>query len=250
MDEKIKQNREFLKATLWEDRSAWESDQQKDIPQPEFQKSYPKDAELIDLPHPKELNFGKAELVKIIDQRRSRRKFNSESLSLEELSYLLWATQGVRQVIGERTYRTVPSGGARHAFETYLYINRVNGLANGIYRYLPLEHKLLFLYTEDNLSATVNDAALGQTFVGNAAVVFFWTSIPYRAEWRYALTSHKMILIDAGHLCQNLYLAAESIGGGTVAIGAYSQSKTDAILKVDGVDEMTVYLAPVGKIKA
>lgn len=248
MDEKIKNNREFLKATLWENRAAWESDQQNGVPQPELQKPYPAEAELIELSDPKSLILGQKSLFETINQRRSRRKFKNDSLTLEELSYLLWSTQGVREVVGERTYRTVPSGGARHALETYLFINRIDNLKPGIYRYLPLEHKLLFEYTDDNLVDKVNEAALGQTFVGNSAVVFYWTSIPYRAEWRYALTSHKMILLDAGHVCQNLYLAAEAIGAGTVAIGAYSQSKTDAILKVDGVDEMTVYLAPVGKI--
>lgn len=248
MDEHIKKNREFLKASLWEDRSAWLSDQQNGVPRPELQKPYPKNSELIELPDPHKLSLGKKELIDVINQRQSRRKFKPDYLSLEELSYLLWATQGVREVVGERTMRTVPSGGARHALETYLLVNRIDGLGSGIYRYLPLEHKLLFIYSEEGLDKKINEATLGQTFVGNSSVVFLWTAIPYRAEWRYALTSHKMILLDAGHVCQNLYLAAESIGAGTVAIGAYSQSKTDALLKVDGIEEMAIYLAPVGKI--
>jgi SagB-type dehydrogenase family enzyme len=76
-----------------------------------------------------------------------------------------------------------------------------------------------------------------------------WTTIPYRAEWRYSVIAHKMIAMDAGHLCQNLYLASESIGAGTCAIGAYNQAKVDAILGVDGEDEFAIYIAPVGKIK-
>jgi SagB-type dehydrogenase family enzyme len=77
-------------------------------------------------------------------------------------------------------------------------------------------------------------------------VLFFWTAIPYRSEWRYAAASHKLIALDAGHLCQNLYLACEAIGAGTCAIGAYDQALCDELLGVDGVDELTVYAAPVG----
>ena len=246
--DKMKRYRDFFKADGWDDRASWESDQQKELPQPPFQKEISDGAELFDLPSPDSINLGKSELLKIINQRRSRRKFTDEILTLEELSYLLWITQGVQEVKPGRTLRTVPSGGARHAFETYLFINRVDSLESGIYRYLPLDHRLCLIYRDDNLVNEVNDACLGQTFVGSGAVVFFWTTIAYRAEWRYGHLSHKMIAIDSGHVCQNLYLGAESIGGGTVAIGAYSQERVDLLLKVDGEDEFCVYLAPVGKI--
>ena len=78
---------------------------------------------------------------------------------------------------------------------------------------------------DDQLPEKVADACYGQAFVGKAAVVFIWTVIPYRTEWRYGPVSHKVIAMDAGHLCQNLYIAAESIGCGTCAIGAYNQTK-------------------------
>ncbi len=88
----------------------------------------------------------------------------------------------------------------------------------------------------------------GQTFAGRGAVVFIWAIIPYRIEWRYSTIAHKAAAIEAGHICQNLYLACEAIGAGTCAIVAYDQKSADAFIGVDGKDEFTVYIAPVGKI--
>jgi SagB-type dehydrogenase family enzyme len=189
-------------------------------------------------------------LIELIRARVTHRNYTNEPLTLEELSYLLWATQGIREVGKDNkfTKRTVPSGGARHTFETYLLIDRVKGLERGLYRYLPLEHKLHFLHAEDNFSAKIIEGCQGQKFVGSAAVVFIWTTIPYRSEWRYGLISHKMIAMDSGHVCQNLYLACGSIGAGVCAVDHYSQEKMDTIVGVDGEDEFVVYMAPVGKV--
>ena len=90
-------------------------------------------------------------------------------------------------------------------------------------------------------------ACLGQAFVVTAAVSFFWTAIPARMEWRYDRAAHKVIAIDAGHVCQNLYLACTALGAGTCAIAAYDQEDCDQLLGVDGEEEFTVYIAPVGK---
>jgi SagB-type dehydrogenase family enzyme len=145
--------------------------------------------------------------------------------------------------------RVVPSGGARQPFETYLVVNRVNGLRPGVFRFLPIEHKLLPLREDvSGLPQSVTDACFGQDFIGKSAVVFVWAAIPYRTEWRYSIISYKDILIEAGHICQNLYLACEEIGAGTCAIAAYDQRAVDGLIGVDGTDEMAVYLAPVGKI--
>lgn len=245
-------HREFLKSNLWEQWNESGTDQKRNIPIPPIQKPYPEDADLIDLIPADELTIGKdTNLYDAINQRKSRRKYTQDPLNIEELSFLLWATQGLQQMIrdGKVSRRTVPSGGSRHAFETYLFIVRVTELEPGLYRYLPLEHKLLYLYNEDNLIDEVNDAFFGQ-YIKGCAVAFMWTTIPYRTEWRYTFLSPKIIAQDSGHLCQNLYLACAAIGAGTCAIGAYDQDKMDAVLRVDGVDEFAVYGAPVGKIIA
>ena len=180
----------------------------------------------------------------------SRRNFGDAHISLEELSFLLWATQGVHSVSGDcsTTRRTVPSGGARHPFETYLIVNRVEGLKPGVYRYLPLEHLLTKVgRLSDDAEERLTEAGEGQAFIAMAAVVFVWTAIPYRAEWRYSIIAHKDIAIEAGHICQNLYLVCEAVGAGTCAVSSYHQKKIDELIGVDGEEEFTVYLAPVGK---
>jgi SagB-type dehydrogenase family enzyme len=220
------------------------------VPAP--QKPFPQDAPLVDLVVPEDLTVGQMPLIEVIKKRRSHRRYTREPLTLEELSFLLWATQGLSEAVtqqGEivRTYRTVPSGGARHPFETYLLVRRVEELQPGLYRYLPVQHKLLLVDASGDLTDAVHEAARRQ-MVKTSAVVFIWTVIPYRTEWRYAMLSPKIIAQDSGHLCQNLYLACEAMGAGTCAIGAYDQEKIDPILGVDGRDEFTIYMATVGKI--
>ena len=243
--------RKFLKADRWDEWAEMDTDQRKKIAPPSLQKDYPEDAKIIDLTAPDDLGIGKIPLLNAIKNRKSHRRFTRDPLSIKELSFLLWATQGLRKVPGKMTgtRRTVPSGGARHPFETYLIINRVTGIDPGLYRYLPLDHKLCIIRSDTDLPAKVSDSCRQQTFVGKGAVVFIWSVVPYRAEWRYSIVAHKMIAIDAGHLCQNLYLACEAIDAGTCAIGAYTQQKIDALVGVDGKNEFVIYIAPVGKIK-
>jgi SagB-type dehydrogenase family enzyme len=93
----------------------------------------------------------------------------------------------------------------------------------------------------------VKEACLGKDFCAKAPVLFIWTAIPYRTEWRFGPVSPKLIAQDSGHICQNLYLAAEAIGCGTCAIAAYHQHKIDDLIGVDGVEEFVMYMAPVGK---
>jgi len=243
--------RKYFKNQSLPGMSEMETDQMKGLPVPPIQKPYPQDAPLIDLVEPENFTLGQIPLIDAIRNRRSRRKFTSESLSREELSFLLWATQGVQSLIrgGLVTLRTVPSGGGMHPFETYLLVNRVEGVSPGVYRYLALEHKLYRVPVDDaDLSDRINATANGQSFVGNGAVVFIWSARPYRTEYRYGDDSLKDILISVGHICQNLYLACEGIGAGTCATAAYQQQLLDDLIGVDGDDEIALYLAPVGKV--
>jgi SagB-type dehydrogenase family enzyme len=246
----LEQYRYFLKDSVRLAINFLNTDQSRRIPPPPVEKPFPPDSKRIPLFPVKDFrNIGKIDLSSAIGSRKSHRVFQAEPLTMEELSYLLWATQGIRRKLDEGTaYRTVPSAGCRHALETYLCILNVTGLEPGIYRYLPLEHELLFLYKDENLSGKIVNAVLGQPYPGKAAVTFIWTAIPYRMEWRYDLAAHKVILLDAGHVCQNLYLACSTIGSGTCAIAAYHQDEMDELLQVDGKEEFAIYLAPVGKV--
>ena len=242
-------NREILKSHLWEEWDSLQLDQRDGVPHPNIQKPFTDDIELIDLIPPERIILGRKSVFDSIKKRQSHRAYTGEPISLEELSYLLWATQGIHRIIhnGQTVIRTVPSAGARHPFEAYIFINSVKGYESGLYRYLGIEHKLLTLEIR---SSMVNDVHAGtyEQYVIDSAVVFIWTVIPYRAEWRYGPLAHKMIAQDSGHLCQNLYIACESIGIGTCAIGAYNQKKLDEVLGVDGEDEFTIYVATVGRL--
>ena len=214
---------------------------------PPVQKPCSEDRPRISLPEP-----GEGEPVTVaqaIGRRRSHRRYLDRPLTLQDLSFLLWATQGVqRRVSATTALRTVPSAGARHAFETYLAVLRVEGLEQGIYRYLPLEHALVLEDRPRDLAAALSVGSLGQSWIAGSAVTFCWSTIPERMEWRYDLAAHRVIAMDVGHVCQNLYLACEAVGAGTCAIAAYDQQAMDTLLDLDGQDEFTVYLAPVGRI--
>ena len=241
--------REWIKADVWEEMRGETTDQQRGKPHPPLQQPYPDEAPLIDLPAPHARSLPPVSLFAAMRERQSRRKYSTDPLSIEELAFLLWATQGVRRVMrGNRAvFRTVPSAGARHPFETYLVINRVDGVDPGLYRYLSLDHRLCFLYSAPDLAERAAEACHHQSFVAQSAVTFVWAAIPYRTEWRYSRAAPKLIALDAGHVCQNLYLACEAIGAGACAIAAYHQEQLDALLRVDGENEFAIYVAPVGK---
>jgi len=239
----------FLKDSIRKSIDFSQTDQNKGIAPPPIEKPYDPGAKRLALTPPDDFGkWGPFDLVSAMDQRKSRRVYNQEPLTLEELSFLLWATQGIRQKLdaGHAT-RTVPSAGCRHALETYLAVFNITGIQPGVYRYLPLEHQLLFEFSEERLAGKVVAAAFGQGWAGRSAVTFIWTAVPYRMEWRYDLAAHKVIALDAGHVCQNLYLACEAIHAGTCAMAAYDQEALDSLLRIDGREEFAIYLAAVGK---
>jgi len=249
-DKRYEKYRYFLKDSIRQEVDFSQTGQKRGAPPPPIVKPPPQGAKRVKLPGPDELgSLGEISLAEAIGNRQSRRNFKENSLSLDELSWLLWATQGIKRVVGEGTaFRTVPSAGCRHTFETYLCVFNIIGLVGGIYRFLPVEHELVEVSHPDQLEQLLAVATLGQHFAARSAVTFAWTTIPERMEWRYGEVAHKVIAVDAGHVCQNLYLACEAIGCGTCAIGAYHQEAMDALVGVDGEDEFTIYIAPVGKV--
>ncbi len=245
----IEKHREFMKSCFGAMRGV-QSDQSRGLPPPPLQLAPDEGAELIDLPAPDAAVLQVRDLFTCIRNRRSRRDYCDANLTMAELSFLLWATQGVERVLdgGHCTLRTVPSAGARHPFETYLFVHRVADVAPGVYRYLPLSHQLTLRFRDGRAMQGIAEAACRQDFLADAAVVFVWACVPYRGEWRYPLAAHKAMLLDAGHVCQNLYLACEAIGAGTCAVAAYDQEAVDRLLRLDGKDEFVIYMAPVAKV--
>jgi len=238
--------KEFMEKTKYQYLS--DSDQTKELPQPPLEQATQTGKEAIDLPKPEELNIKSYDLLTAIVERKSMRKYTNEPLTLEELTYLLWTTQGVKQVTNRpATLRTVPSAGSRHCFETYLLINNVTGLKPGVYMYKAIEHKLVVLDTNPGWGEKLTKACLEQPFVGTSAVTFFWAADAYRMQWRYGERGFRYMHLDAGHVCQNLYLAAEVLDCGVCGIAAFYDDEVNRLLGLDGEDNFVVYVATVGK---
>jgi len=224
------------------------SDQSKGLPQPPLELPYDESAAVVDLPKPLKATGGDVALRRAIEDRRSVRDYSDAPLTLDELSWLLWCTQGVREVAGRSaTLRNVPSAGARHAFETYVLANRVEGLKPGIYRFVATEHSLVEVEMGGSMAERTSAACLGQRFVMTSAATFIWTAVRYRMSWRYGERGYRYMHLDAGHVCQNLYLAAEVIGCGACAIGAFNDDELNGLLNIDGEEQFSIYVATVGK---
>jgi SagB-type dehydrogenase family enzyme len=238
--------REFIEKTKYQYLD--ESDQKKGLPQPPLELEYDRAKAVIDLPRPRDIKVSDISLWEAMENRRSIRKYPAEPLTLEELSYLLWCTQGVKEVTARpATLRTVPSAGARHAFETYLLVNHVEDLQRGLYRFLAIEHKLVGMDAESDIADKITEACPGQKFVKTSAVTFIWTAVAYRMKWRHGERGYRFLHLDAGHVCQNLYLSAEAIDCGVCAVGVFSDDDMNRLLDVDGEDQFVIYIATVGK---
>ena len=238
--------REFIKQTKYQFLGP--SDQYMGLPQPPLELPYSEDAGILSLSSPAEITTPAVELRQAVEQRVSVRQYTTDPLSMDELSFLLWSTQGVKEVSGRPvTMRTVPSAGARHAFETYLLVNRVTSMEPGLYRYLAIEHKLLPLSHTADLADRLTHACWRQAMVKNSAVTFFWAAVTCRMAWRYGERGYRYLFLDAGHVCQNLYLAAEAVGCGVCAIAAFDDDLLNQTLDIDGVEQFAVYVATTGK---
>ena len=212
--------------------------------QPEPYKNYAAPLAIISLPEP-ELT-GDPNLWQLLHSRRSRREFEAERpLAADKLSALLWATQGVTARYGEFLFRTAPSAGGLSPVETYHFVRAVEGIEPGIYHFRPHTFDLEFLKKGD-LARDIAEAALGQRMVMAAQVTFIWTAIVERSRCKYRQRAYRYIYLDAGHIGENLYLAAGALGLGVCAIGAFFDEKANDIIGVGGRGETVIYLAAVG----
>lgn len=192
------------------------------------------------------------DFLHVINSRQSHRVYTQEKMTLLQLSYLLWCSQGVKEIRGKSyaTLRTVPCGGGRHPFECYMTIRNVEGLKDGLYHYLPMKHHIECLKEDDDLKPFITASLEGQKWAEKANVVFYYSYVCYRAEWRYGIYAHRMNMCDAGHVTENVYLAATSIGLGGCAIGAVDGPVCDEKFGLDGEEEFVFYAMPVGTVSA
>lgn len=240
--DRIKNNRKAIKED-WRELRSFKTDRQLEKDRPIMFKGATEGAEIIELC--KEFpNIKQKTLTECIENRKSLRSYKDDNLSLEELTYLLWETSRVKSFKAGVTFRTIPTGGATNSMETYVFLNKVDGIKKGLYLYIQDKHQLALIDDSDSLEERVNEALYNQ--LRGAAVVFFFSATPYRTEYKYAHVSHKMIAIEAGHAGQNLSLAAEVIDCGAVMLAAYIQELTDNLFAI-GEEEFVTYVATLGK---
>ncbi len=213
------------------------------VPQgPPLYKDYP-EAPKVQLP-----SFEPPRTVSLdqtLRQRKSIRDFQDRPISLGQLSYLLWASSGIQRLEDGYEFRTAPSAGALYPIETYLVANNVKALESGVYHY-GVQARQLELLVQRDLRRQIAAAALGQEMCAAAAAVFVWSAVFERCKWKYGQRAYRYIYLDAGHIAENLALAAVSINLGTCEIGALFDDHVNAIVGIDGVEESTICMAVVG----
>ncbi len=188
-----------------------------------------------------------ADFWQTLARRRSRRDYQDRYLTQEELALLVWATQGVTLSTQNYLLRTAPSAGALYPVETYVAVQKVEDLEPGIW-HLYLPDFSLELVQETDTRQPLVQACLGQRFMGEASVNFIWTGILDRCLWKYRERAVRYLFLDAGHICQNLMLAATALNVGCCPVGAFFDEEVEGLVGVDGVEEMALYLAAVGPL--
>jgi SagB-type dehydrogenase family enzyme len=176
-------------------------------------------------------------------ERRSIRSYKDKPLTVAEVSQLLWAAQGITVHWGGRT---APSAGATYPLEVYVVVGNVNNLSEGIYKYKPHEHELVRV-AEGDKRVELCDAALGQRWVGEGAIVIVFSAVYGRTTERYGDRGIRYVHTEAGHAAQNVYLQAVSLNLGTVVVGAFYDDEVKKIVNMHD-EECPLYIMPVGRV--
>jgi SagB-type dehydrogenase family enzyme len=211
--------------------------------QPELYKWYP-GAARVPLPAP--VLDGAATPATIV-ARRSTRSYAPEPMTAEELATVLYLATGISANRFGNARRTAPSSGALYPLEVYPVIHNVVDLERGVYHYGVRDHELELVSPGDYRAAVV-DQGIGQEFLGECGAILFLTLILQRMRPRYQDRSYRYGLIEAGHVGQNVYLAAGALGLGACAVGAFMDDQINAMLGVDGREEAAIYLLAVGRL--
>jgi len=245
-------NRNFMKCPSFKEEMA-KSDQQNGVTPPPVSKAA--SGGLIQLPAFDDIALNKA-YTHLLDIRRSVRSYDENTpMTSAQLAFILYSAMAIQEFRGQDNYATLrpaPSGGARHPFELYIAVQNVDGLKPGLYRYHPLGNvgeKAVCIERLGDISdykSTITDMVVGQKWAENASCVLFISCVPYRAEWRYREHAHRVVLIDLGHVGQNIMLSGAALGLGSCCIAAYDQIECDKVLGLDSTDEYTVYAITVG----
>lgn len=195
----------------------------------------------IILPQPEKVS--QSSIEETLLERRSIREYKDESLALKEVSQILWAAQGIT----EPTWggRTAPSAGALYPLEVYLAVRKVEDLEPGIYHYLPLNHKLIGIL-EGDINEKLAEAGLNQSCIEKAPINLVITAFYSRTTAKYGERGIRYVHLEAGHAAQNVYLQVQSLGLGTVTIGAFDDDEVRKLLNLSE-EETPLYIMPIGR---
>lgn len=233
--DRFQQETKYERKRLGEGRIDWMS-------RPPLYKEYP-ETRKIRLPTPGTPVL--PSFAEILSRRRSVREYSPRPLPLADISFLLWASSGLQRVEDGHAFRTVPSAGALYPVDTYVIAHRVEGVERGVYHYGVRDHLLEEVASGDFREDLVR-AALFQEFCSEASAAFVWTAVFPRAKWKYRQRAYRYVYLDAGHIAQNLALAAVGLGLGTCQVAAFFDDEMNTLLEVDGVEESVIYLSAVG----
>ena len=219
------------------------------VPEPPRELPVKKGQTTIKLPSPKRFRITDVPVREAIEGWEPVGFFPRSMMDLKQLSYLLWCTQGFKKTVAETVeIRNTPSSGSRNPLETYFVAGEVEGLETGLYRYLPKSHSIVAERIDSGITLEMSTASLNFKLTTRAAVTFLWVAIPYRTVWAVGNRGYRSALIEAGHVCQNLILAAAGLGLQVAPIDLFHDELIINLANLDPETQWPVYIAAVGSI--
>ncbi|OPX62319.1 SagB/ThcOx family dehydrogenase [Methanoregula sp. PtaB.Bin085] len=240
--------KDFINGTRYPDFSTF--DCILGIPEPPPERPAPEGAAVIKLPSPGRIKIPALSVREAIERWEPVTYFSRSSMTLKDLSFLLWCTQGFRKSsTAENQMRNTPSSGLRYPLETYFVAGEVDGIETGLYRFLPQSHSIVAERPGSDLPFTMGDASLNFKIVTRAAVTFLWVGVPCRSVWALGNRGYRSVLIEAGHTCQALIMAAACIGYQVQPSDLFNDESMLNLANLDPETQWPVYFAAVGKVE-
>jgi SagB-type dehydrogenase family enzyme len=239
--------KDFIKGTQYPDYST--VDLVLRVPEPPHELPVKEGQTIIKLPSPKKIRIKDFPVRNAIEGWEPVGFFSRSKITIKELSYLLWCTQGFKKIVAETIQlRNVPSSGSRYPLETYFVANEVEGLEIGLYRYLPRSHSIVAERIDSGLILEMSTASMNFRIMTRAAITFLWVAVPYRSVWALGNRGYRSCLIEAGHVCQNLIMAAANLGYQVFPTDMFQDEQMSRLAGLDPDTQWPVYLAAVGSV--
>lgn len=237
---------EFLEKTRYPDFSTVDLIMR--VPEPPNELPVTENAQVISLPSPKKVKITDVPVREALENWKPPGFFSRSSITKNELSFLLWCMQGVRKADGDApVLRNVPSSGSRYPIETFFVAGEVEGLETGLYRYLPLSHRIVVERLDSDIPFAMGTASMNFNLITRAAVTFLFVGIPYRSTWALGNRGYRSVLIEAGHICQALIMASSCIGCEVQPIDLFHDQMMIQLARLDPKTQWPLLVGTVGR---